>query len=568
MQHFKIRLFHIFLSMSIVSIVCFDSTIADTNSVITIRLDGYNSVVFNPEFPYQPYTGYSVVSGTPGNRFPGDLFVLPTNQTLFTESFLKTKYKDSLFHLHLTGNAGSETGDPLLNTFRNNYPNKDHFTNLGIAARYPYTPLSMYLAYRYNDAYSTRFDTCWSNFKNITGRSMKFDEKGIITELTTGYSLQGAKTLTGLQSSTYKHWAATPYYYSPLYSSGYEISPYLAIALPASILSGHLRYNYHTDYYADTVSTDYTDVTFDIALKRSLTKGIVAEIKEQNNPLCSPSLSTHAGIYDTIPRTGVVTVNAYMYSNLKPGMSAGFDLTRWPNLFFSLKGAWDYFPETRAYTFQFNGKPVDYRPLSYNAVTFHTSVAYHDTLFFPAFLSLWLDYNDYPLWETIEHTGKKDIIRQEKIQNGAMVNFGGKGSYTITYKKFSAVLWGNAATTPKKKNFHLSLPRNLGADIAYGSPFTNSLYAVLFIENRVRMAVRYFKVNDNTVEEFTAPAFTRASAKIKIPFFVPFLKKIMQTNIQIDAGPFYFAKDQSVREHPFGNPIGPAFSITLNGMIH
>lgn len=561
-------LFH-FLLISIPGVFIYnDSARGEDTGLLAVRIDGYNTVLFNQEYPERSLNIFSLISGNPYDRFPGDMLFPVTNQPAFQNCFLRGSYTDSLLHIHVTGTLGSETGDPLLNMFDKRYKSKDHFTKFGIACAFPHIPLSMYGAYRYIDNYSTSFNQKWKDYSAGTGTEMAFSQEGLAHELVTGYSLKGTAALTGLQTTTYKRWEATPFYFSPLYSSGYILFPYLSFALPRSQISFHLVYDYHKDYYNHNDYSEVTDHLWDITWQRQFSRGAGIKISQRKNSTLNPSLATHVQVNDTVTNLLYWDISGYIFSNFRPGGSLAIHYNQFPNFLLSLNTAWDFIPQTREYTFWENATPVDYRSTMYDAVSFHSSLTYTDTLLFPLSASVWFHYQEKPQRETIEYTATRNIIRREEIANSSQMTSGGKGSYTITFRKFSALLWGNATITPKKKIVQFSLPLSMGADICYGKPDNDSLYAALKFENRARTAITYLNKNENEILTFSSPAFTRFTGTIKIPFLLPYVGKYIRTTVQIEAGPFYFAESQYIQEHPRGNPIGPMVSVLLNGFFH
>ncbi len=122
--------------------------------------------------------------------------------------------------------------------------------------------------------------------------------------------------------------------------------------------------------------------------------------------------------------------------------------------------------------------------------------------------------------------------------------------------------------TPKNKHIRFSLPLNLGADIAWGKPDNDSLYAMVSVEHRDRTSLKYMEFTSGDIIEYKSPAQTSLSLILKMPFHLPFLRKYIRTNFQIEAGPIRFVKEQRVAEHPLGNPIGPAISLGFNGFFN
>ncbi len=539
----------------------------ENDTYIPVHIDGFNTILINQEYPDQSLNMYSIIYGNPLDQFP--FSSLTKFKPLYEIKLDSLKKSDSLFHLEVAASIGGETGELMLNAFEGmEQENRDHFTTFATAASFPHSPLDLYFGYRYLDHYSDRYDGLWKSYEEKTGNKMSFDKQGLAYEFAGGYVLSGPITATSLKTTSYKHWGATPYYFSPVFSSGYLLAPSLIFSLPKSKLFIDFIFDYHKDFYDHVNFIEYTDESWDITWQRQLRKGISAQLSHHKDSRLSPSTRLNATVYGSIPELFKWTLSGNVFGNYRVGGSLDVDYIQIPTITVNINTGWHFIPKTRDYTFWNDTKQIDYHAKKYDVATLHSSIQYDDTLFFPVQARVWLHYCEKPLWETFEWGSEKNILRQDTISNAARLTFGGKASYKITFKKFSATLWGNMAITPKNKEIRYSLPRNLGADIAYGNPDNSSFYAMLRLENRDGSSLKYLDVGANETFQSTIPATTSASLILKMPFILPFLKKYVHTGFQIEAGPIQFSKEQRVLQHPRGNLIGPAISIGINGFIN
>lgn len=569
MQQSYSQLNRLLLFTAVTCTLCYHFVFGENDTFIPIRIDGVNTVLFNQEYPNRSLNMYSIIWGNPVDQFPFNLLSDYAKPYDNIYESLKDTIIDSLFHLQASARAGAETGESMMNRFEGlAEENRDHFTTFATACRFPKTPMNLFFGYRYIDTYSDRFDAKWEKYKNITGDNMSFSEEGLAHELVSGYSLSCPIAATTLKTISYNRWGATPYYFSPLLSRGYALYPSLIFILPKSKIYVDFLFDYHKDYYNHIDYSEYTDEGWDITWQRQLKKGIIAQLSHHINSKLDPSAYANAMLHDTISNLFIWSFSGNLYSNFRMGGSLDINYIQIPKFSLNVNAAWDFIPQTRSYTFWENKTPVEYHTIKYEVASLHTSLNYTDTLFFPVKASVWLNYCEKPLWETIEYTNNKIIIRQDTIYNAAHLTSGGKVSYKISLKKFFLTLWGNAEITPKERELHFSLPRDLGADLGYGSTDNDSLYAVIRFETRDGCTLKYMNESSNEIKEYTAPAQTSISFLFKIPFFLPFLKEHLRTNFQIEAGPIRLSKEQRIKEHPKGNLIGPAISLGFNGFIN
>jgi len=557
--------------------LCYHVCLSENNHYIPVYLDGFNVILFNQEYPHKSLNLYSIVSGNPLDSFPFDRLSYFRNLANLQNNPSGAYGKDQIFRLDLSAKAGSEAGDPLLNVFEGTArENRDHFSIMVTACNIPKTPTNLFFGYRYIDNYSDRFDRMWGTFQATNGKSMAFYDEGLVYEVTGGYTLRGSLASTGLKISGYRHWGATPFYFSPLYSSGLALHPTLFFNLPKSSLHGDFLFDYHKDYFDHIGFLDYTDQSWNIFWQRTLKKGVFAQISHHKNSRLKPATYTSATLRDTVSDLFILQLCGNLFGNLRMSSALDFSYIQLAPFFLNIKASWDYTPETRNYFFYENKKRVEYFHLEYESPNLHTAILYTDTiagrkngaLRIPLSASVWMDYCGNPLWETVDDTGEVVIIRQDTIANAAHMTWGGRGACKVSlFNRVSINLWGNASILPEKRTLRFSLPLNAGTDIEYGKPDNDSIYAAIRFEYRDLTSIKYRMIYTEKVVDTVSPAHTGLSLLVQIPFHPPFFRKHLSTRIQIEAGPVRFAKEQRVRMHPMGNLIGPGISVGLNGYI-
>lgn len=542
----------------------------ENDPYIPIHLDGFNTILFNPEYPHRSLNMYSFIYGNPLDRFPLEQLSYFPDITFSNYDSIKNSGKDSLFRLQASGTLGSEYGDPMLNGLEGfSRENRDHFTTFAAACNIPKTPMHVFFGYRYIDNYSDRFDEKWKRFREKMGREMVFSDEGLAYEIVGGYSLTGQIATTTLRTLSYKHWGFTPFYFAPMFSTGYILSPILAFNLPRSKLWIDLHFNYHKDYFDHFNFTDYADEGWEVRWQKKLKKGIIAQISHHKDSKRRPSSYLNTTLHDTIPDLLIWNLSGNLHGNRRLGGAVDISYIQIPKFSLDVHSSWDYVPKSRNYKYYENDWPFEYYSLQYETANFHSALRYSDTLLtFPVKASVWLDYCEKPIWETV-YNAKPVILKQNTVKDAAHLTYGGKGSYTISlFDKLSITLWGNLVFTPKEKLLRFELPRNLGTDITFGRLNSDSLYIALKIENRDSTTFRYYKENDNSILHYIAPAQTSAYLFLKMPFLFPLFREHLRTSFQIGAGPIRLSREQRLTEFPLGNPIGPTISFGINGFIN
>jgi len=541
------------------------------DATVLLRIDGANYVLYDQEYPHRSRNMYSIVRGNPLDSFP----FTHISTYGFGPAYDSVVSRAPAFAA--SGGVSAELGDPLLNRFTNSPGyNRDHATVFGSACRLPSVPGFVYSGYRYLDSYSDRFDEIWKKFEDVTDRSMEYYKEGLAKEFIYGYALASGKVEARGNMRKYGSWGTTPFYFSPLYQSGYSTRHDFRVADGRRSFFASAGYDYHTDYFNHFESEKFNDVAVTAGLQRPLNKLINGRVVCDINTAESPSTKFEASVYDSLSTLMVWKAAGGIFNNLHPfaGLQLSFRPMRALTAF--AEAGWDYVPAQRAYRYKEYKRTVSYEPLAYETITFHTSLTYADTLFFPITLAAWYDYYERPIWERIEFDDGQPYISQDTLGNAAPWHVGGRASYEISWRMLSAELWGNTSLTPKKTIQRFSLPTVLGADLGCGRRAGGSPYAGMRFEYRSPVVLRYRNDESDKIETFVAPAYTAISSIFHMPFILPFARDHLGSSVWIEAGPVHISKqfldnpslaNQRIKEHPSGNLIGPAVSVRFDAVI-
>ncbi|MBN1984070.1 MAG: hypothetical protein JW795_21250 [Chitinivibrionales bacterium] len=539
--------------------------------IVPVRFDGATVSYFNMEYPYNSTAQYSLIFGDafdphPYQRLYGSLDHRLRNQQVVSAIRM---YDSST----ITASAitGSEIGEILLNALENSpiptYYNRDHFSHFISSWYMPQAPLNLYMTYRYTDNYSDRFDALWERYRQETGNMMTDVLDGLHEEYCGGYTFGTTDFATGIKTATIHHWAATPFFFSPLLIAGYTLAPTLCYSFSDSRLFIDLEFSSLKYYYNHIGFTEYTDQGWDVSWQSRHGSGLGVSLSHTKKILQSPASALECLVEDTISETASWFVQSKLYGNFQPAASAGMHYRLFPHYAISLQTSWDYTPAEQNYTFFENKSIVEYYNLQFRSSKLHTALSFNDTIFFPTNVRLWLDYDSKPLWESIEWTSDRIIIRQTcDIPGVSHVTVGGTISYSMTLKAATLVVWGGGVYTPNRLT-RFNVPRNIGADFTLGATDDASAKIVLHLETRDRVSMKYFHVTDSGYIENTAPAQTFMTGRVQIPFLMPWLYRRTVTSVEIEAGPLFLSRTQRFIQHPWGNGIGPMVAIRINGKL-
>lgn len=556
-------------TIKILSLIIFPviTTILAESSEILINFDGANGMLFNMEYPEESQNRFSVIYGNPLDQYPYAYFSILKNP-LTSSPVLQ----DSLHRVQIYGSLGSEVGEILLNKFNGETgANRDHSTNLGIAWKPKNSSLKFYYTQRYIDTYSDGYDSLWQDFSGKNdGESMFNDGEGLIHDQRAGYIFENEKVVTAFSFSSYGFWGATPFFYNPIYKSGYLMTPVVRLNLASSELTIDGDIDVNSEYQNHIDGVDYNDANCNISWFKPFGGRSSAEINYYRDTKIKALWKVGGQISDTLDGVYSLNLSGSFYGTLKPEASFKFNLLKIPRVTVSAEAAMDYHEEERSYSFMNNRDTVRYSNYDYYEPKFHISAAYHDTLFFPANLKIWYDYSFKRSWESVEWIDgyKMSIVRDTIGPSPLTGQFGFNGNYLITYKFMKFNLWGGMVITPKNSNIQYSLPYQMGIDIEFGERDSTGLFGGLYFDTREQLVLRYFNVNENKVMDFTSPARTGVSLKARVPFLLPFWRNKLKTAIELDAGPIRFAKEQRLKEHPLGNDYGPTISLAIKASLN
>jgi hypothetical protein len=570
-----------FLALSLSSAASPDS------STTLLPLDGFNKVLFNQEYPERSLNLFSTVYGSPLDSFPYQHLPLfysaeqsaanglsglnSASSRSLVPSFPRSLDSTSPARLTTLATLGAETGDALLN--RVDHPllaNRDHHTLYEGAYSVPSRGITLFSGYRYIDHYSDRYDSLWARYSRARFLRPRFQSEGLAFEGAAGMVWHGRTMASTSFLSSYGYWGATPFFFSPLYKKGYRLSQAFDFTVADVAFHGQLVYDRHKDYFDYQTSTSNEDWHIALNSRKQLTTGMSREFFFQFDSPLDPMVKAGASLHDTLQAAPLNWhAQGGLYSNFRPFAKINAQYQPASRLLVDVESGWEYHQKERGYTFPEKLMTVAYVPTGYEALSLHAALRYSDTLLFPLKASLWYDYCSAPLWERLSDFDQDTMyIRQDTIAGAARHHVGGKASYAVRFGRFAADLWGNAALTPPKKKYRFSLPRVLGADLGYGSPQSDSLYAGVRIEALDRQQMLFWNDDRQIYEGHFNAAQTRCSFVVKLPVLLPLWREDLRLRCWVKAGPFYLGGEGSRRKQfAKGNLIGPAVALSFDGMI-
>lgn len=525
------------------------------------RIDGYSSLQVNYERPWRSRNVDGLLFGTPMDSFPLNLLPDITAPTAGSSEQLPVTIRAS-------GTVGAETGEVLLDRFTHTgFPNRDHLTIAAVHCRATRLPADAFVAYRYIDNYSDRFDSLRADYAQITGRGMAFAAEGLAHEVVGGCRIIGSRVRAEARVTKYGRWGATPLFFSPIYTAGYEVEPCVTTVLNESVFRGRLLMDLHRDYYDHDTPAEYLDKGVALEAEKDLTEQINVQTGVFVDTRTTPSRWYRACVTGLIGRQISTGMTAWFYSNARAAGEIDLSLAATPNITLGVEAGWYYRPAGRSFSFMQNDALIAYRPHDYESVGFHGDLSYTDTLMFPLSIGMWYNYWEKPQFETLTSTSRRRTITQDTLSEALCSSLGGKARYSVSIRKLGIDLWGHLVLPQPtgERRFHMG--HHLGIDLVLGSAHLDSAGLRVSIESRSAASLRYRDGNTGEILDFVAPRQTSVSTHLRIPFRVPVFVHHQRTILHIRGGPFRLAKEQRLKEHPHGNLIGPEIAVGIDALI-
>lgn len=527
----------------------------------SVPIDGSNSFTYDSS-RYLFNSNVSIITGA-----KNDSFYEIYNDTDFT-----SKHK-IMPNINLSGSLGAETGDPLFNQYRydSSLPNRDHRTLFFMEGMLPQMPLMFAYHYRYNDTYSDRYDSLWSNYNNVNNQKMKYDEVGLSNENYGLIRYQYKDIYMQTSINKYEQWGATPYFFSPIFIKGYSVVPSLRYSFKSLIFKTDCLIDRYSRYYDHINSSHEDNIIGDCSFEWRSNSKIKSYVKFHYNNLKTPKASVSVSLFTNKTRLRL-GCTSMVFSDYNMGISCYGAFLINQNYLCSLSISRDHIPAERPYKFTEVAKSVQsvqYEPLLFDQNSIYSSITYKDTICYPVSFSLWYQYCSDPLWESIIFDSNSTIIQQKINKSSARSIAGFFGSYIISYNSLSLKFTPNFMFPVEFLPMRFKLEKTAVLDISYSDGKPNSISATMSIICKDHVSLNYL-VNGNidSIQTFRSPSFVSANVNIRIPIVVPIVNPLFQnTAFIVDAGPLRFSRKQRLREHPQGNYIGPAIYAGFDGRI-
>lgn len=522
-------------------------SIAQSDSVM-LHIDKFNTFTYTTD-GILPYSNLSVISGSPYDSF----FIIPEHSNNI---------------LNVTGLIGAENGEALLNRFSHpgHYQNRDHQTYFLTHLSLPKHPISFTYKYLYTDEYSDRYDSLWDDYKKNTKKSMTFDEEGLRHEHFTALRYQNNNLQLQAIYNWYRRWNATPLFFSPLLTCGHSFSPSLTYNKNNITLTSQWFINQHSEYYNHIDPVDFTDLSFINSMSFMISPMHTLEIKVQSDAQLSPQAQLTAGLSgNKAPVHWKLSGSVYSNYELSAQGYTSYFIT--PNFNCSLFAASNYIPLSRPYYFYEKNVFVNYKPISFRQNDLYSSFTYSDTLLLPISIKTWFNHISDPLWESVTVTTSDSMsIEQIVYKNGESV-WGINGMCQFNFKSLHFDFNPSILIPVGDTKRRFAIKRLLDANLSY-TPFEDSEFSIsLKLQYRDKATLNYLVSNNfDYVVPYSVPSYTALYFDTNIPFIMPFGNSfITNASFFVNAGPIRLTTEQRVREHPFGNLIGPAVYAGLKG---
>lgn len=524
-------------------------------SGLSVPLDGFNVSV--PSSMESFDGGLSFTKGDPGDSFYA---VVPAGDSIG-------------YHCRAATFLGSESGDPLLNNFvGSGRANRDHETLNSLSLIHPRIPLSAVVRYRYVDTYSDRFDWIWNEYWSRTGRIMAECNRGLATEVfvAADYLFKDVRLTTTVDK--FEFWHATPYYFSPLYESGTDISPSLDFKAGSVFVSAKGGYRLSSWYYDHINPVDFYDYRFAADMRAFAGERVSGNLSVGYDNTFTPAAQMRCGVQYGDSTIGV-GVNGTFFSDMETSFDARFvaNIGNYQQWRCTVSVSHDYLPQERDFWFMEFDTTVVYRFTALRRNRMSSVFDWRASNRFPAGLSAKVSYCDHPAREFVSKENDTTVITQAIDRKSARV-LAGVGGYLNVSDRHWGVSFVPSITVPvgKCEQLHFFNGKSLMLTISATTAGSHPASASLSLRCRDRSTLDYIleeAQTDRRIESFSASATEALYFSFSLPVVVPFFPSKINTGIfEVNVGPVHLTGPSRRKFHPKGNPMGPEINagITWN----
>jgi hypothetical protein len=532
---------------------------ADT---VVLQLDGYNSVAVVHQQP------------TPMRSIPW-FTVGPTGRGYDPHGLLSAPWAaDSAPLGSVKLRMGSETGDPLLNKLENPHlPNRDHEIDCWVSARVPRLSTALWGAYRYTDIWSDRFDTLWALHRGIVGRPMAGtgaeEADGLSDEKLLGYSVALENSRADGYVQTYSHWGATPYYRSPIRSTGIMTHHRARLALGQRFsCRTEILWDHGTRYLNHTIGSDIGHTVIDAEASYNLTAHAEAGVAVHHDSRYSPAAGMTVSVRSTDLGPLAAECDIGTWENGQPFGRVGLATRFTGNVMLGVHSTWDYEPGLTGIQFMHLDTSVQCVDVPRRGVGMHAAVTYHDTLGFPLIVSAWCDYRDVPYLLSKRQLSDSAVeLRPVPAPDGPATSVGGAVRYEVAAGVFTARTRLAAHRTVNGGPEALSLPWNAGLDLGIRSRRRPEVLCEASLDAVGPVEQRYVLLPDRTVERLRCDPRVVLGVRGRLPVLMPLLREHLRAGLTLEVTNINLTGEIRARNHPQGNLVGPTIRVSGTGAL-
>ncbi len=478
------------------------------------------------------------------------------------------KLNDSVLVIGLSGIAGSEIYDPLLNLYEEtNTINSDHFSSITGRALVPQANLSIKGIYTYEDRYSQQFDRFSNSYSELWGRVLPMSSYGLIEDLYFNAMYQSDRSTSLLSVLSYNRWGVLPGF-SDQYSfrSGMSIrgggeTSYKKISIFA--LAGIDKYRDMLGDLNEKLSTD-TEGEFGGAYHFGENRSLGFKyLRNQKFYLSDLLKITMKHKYNLLLWT--IAGGAYIQGGFLVEANTEFPIGANADVSLDFSGG-NIRAENDQTWFALN------RPLSFSADLGKKAVGdikinYSRSDFtLPFSISLISKMDRFPRYEHIDSSMESFAVKIGTFDDRSVVALGvrAKLSFERTFwgANFDGMLRGDLLDSPE-----LSTPGFYRIKFRAGRDSLRSFHADFTFEHRAPVTQIRVNSSDNTLSEFSTRWSSSMGIRIFVPIVSPFLERNLIPTIELGAGPVRFGHEQMLREIPGANPVGPEIFLGFRGDI-
>jgi hypothetical protein len=525
----------------------------------TVRIDGVNRLRFSLYQPLQPTSPLNIRSlhGVSPRYLFDDLS--------FTAG--RGVPSDSLVPIHFWADIGAETGEPLFARVEGGpAENREHITFAGARVHLRETGATAGAVYRHVGSYADRHFRFWSEYSAAHGgRPPVFGtgEMGISNYYAVVAEYGENTARNSVDMLAYEHWILTPFFFTPFFTRGLNLSHNAAWEYEAVTIRGIIdlemqdRYPDHADY--ERIGIGHASMKW----QQSIGSGRRTFAEVQFLSQGEPAGSGRVGYADT---TGALawSSSAGLHIDGSPfgRMEGGWDPSG--PLQMDANAGWAHYPSTDRFTFMTAEDSVRYREESLTGLQAGASATISSLANLPVRAAAFIVFDDAAPWLVVDTVTVPWSITRTSGESDFRT-----GLTLLSEVQFHqlALSFAAVAQEPLGSRPPVFIPWEVNLGLRWGASESVLPFLECDVTLQAPVEQRYRLRPGNRVARLRADGDIQVSMQAEIPFVSPFYRDRFDPRFVFTASSVSITGKPAKPLHPQGSSIGSYIGIGFSGNV-